>query len=86
MPELSEENGSLELLGLTAREAEVLAYVSIGKTNKDVGEILKISPRTVQKHLQRIYAKLGVETRTAAAARALAGKARAGKRGKSSDK
>jgi DNA-binding CsgD family transcriptional regulator len=55
-------------LGLTSREAEVLNWLSAGKTNRDIAEILGISPRTVNKHLERIYVKLGVETRSAAAA------------------
>jgi DNA-binding CsgD family transcriptional regulator len=55
-------------LGLTTREAEVLNWLSAGKTNRDIAEILGISPRTVNKHLERIYVKLGVETRSAAAA------------------
>jgi DNA-binding CsgD family transcriptional regulator len=55
---------------LTAREQEVLRWLSAGKTDRDIGAILGISPRTVHKHLQRIYEKLGVETRTAAVARA----------------
>jgi len=54
---------------LTSREQEVLGWLGSGKTDKDIGAILGISPRTVHKHLQRIYEKLGVETRTAAAAR-----------------
>ncbi len=62
---------SLESLGLSRREAEVLAWVAQGKTNADIGIIIDASPRTVGKHLERIYQKLGVETRTAAAARAL---------------
>ena len=57
--------------GLTPREREVLAWLAAGKTDRDIGEILGASPRTVQKHLQHIYEKLGVETRTAAAMRAL---------------
>lgn len=61
----------LEALGLTRREAEVLAWVAEGKTNAEVATILGLSPRTVQKHLEHIYLKLGVETRTAAAAHAL---------------
>jgi len=52
---------------LTLREAEVLFWVSKGKTNKDIGEILNTSPRTVNKHLEHVVEKLGVETRTAAA-------------------
>lgn len=56
---------------LTPRECEVLMWVAKGKTNRDIGEILSLSPRTVNKHLEHIFDKLGVETRTAAAAMAL---------------
>jgi DNA-binding NarL/FixJ family response regulator len=52
---------------LTTREAEVLLWISRGKSNRDIGEILDISPRTVNKHLEQIYVKLGVENRAAAA-------------------
>ncbi len=52
---------------LTLREAEVLYWVAKGKTNRDIGDILGSSPATVKKHLERVYVKLGVETRTAAA-------------------
>lgn len=52
---------------LTTREAEVLYWVSKGKINKDIGEILGTSPRTINKHLEHVFEKLGVETRTAAA-------------------
>src|SRR5580704_7838332 len=55
-------------LGLTTREAEVLWWLSKGKANRDIAQILGLSPRTVDKHLEQIYAKLGVENRTAAAA------------------
>jgi len=55
---------------LTAREREVLEWVAAGKTNRDIAAILGAGPRTIEKHLERIYEKLGVETRTAAAARA----------------
>jgi DNA-binding response OmpR family regulator/DNA-binding CsgD family transcriptional regulator len=55
-------------LGLTNREGEVLSWLSKGKTNRDIAQILGLSPRTVDKHLEQIYAKLGVENRTAAAA------------------
>jgi DNA-binding CsgD family transcriptional regulator len=58
--------------GLTCREGEVLAWVSWGKTNRDISAILGTSPRTVQKHVEHIFQKLGVETRTAAAAKVLA--------------
>lgn len=54
--------------GLTTREGEVLSWLSKGKTNRDIAQILGLSPRTVDKHLEQIYAKLGVENRTAAAA------------------
>jgi len=56
---------------LTAREAEVLYWVIYGKTNRDIGEILDSSHRTVNKHLEHVFEKLGVETRTAAAALAM---------------
>ncbi|MDD2811283.1 LuxR C-terminal-related transcriptional regulator, partial [Rhodoferax sp.] len=52
---------------LTPKEAEVLYWVVKGKTNRDIGDILGSSPMTVKKHLERIFAKLGVENRTAAA-------------------
>lgn len=55
-------------LGLTSREGEVLSWLSKGKTNRDIAQILGLSPRTVDKHLEQVYAKLGVENRTAAAA------------------
>jgi len=58
-------------LGLTRREAEVLLWVSYGKSSGDISEVLEISPRTVQKHLEHVYEKLGVETRSAAAAMAI---------------
>lgn len=55
---------------LTAREAEVLYWVVKGKINRDIADIIGSSPATVKKHLERIFAKLGVETRTAAASMA----------------
>lgn len=58
-------------LGLTSREGEVLSWLSKGKTNRDIAQILGLSPRTVDKHLEQIYSKLGVENRTAAAAMAV---------------
>jgi DNA-binding CsgD family transcriptional regulator len=57
---------------LTQREREVLHWLGGGKTDRDIAAILGISPRTVHKHLQRVYEKLGVETRTAAVVRAMA--------------
>ncbi len=64
-----EERSALQRAhGVTAREAEVLSWVSRGKSNRDIGEILNISPRTVNKHLEQVFVKLGVENRAAAAA------------------
>ncbi len=57
---------------LTVREREVLQWVAAGKTNAQIADILSASPRTVGKHLENIYAKLGVETRTAAVNRGMA--------------
>lgn len=61
----------LDPLGLSRREAEVLACVAKGKTDAEVAAIIGTRPRTVGKHLERIYQKLGVDNRTAAASRAL---------------
>jgi DNA-binding response OmpR family regulator/DNA-binding CsgD family transcriptional regulator len=55
-----------QFLGLTFREAEILMWISRGKTNKEVGMILGSSPRTINKHLEHIFEKLGVVTRAAA--------------------
>jgi CheY-like chemotaxis protein/DNA-binding CsgD family transcriptional regulator len=57
----------IALFRLTQREGEVLHWVIQGKTNRDIGDILGMSPRTVNKHLEHVFEKLGVETRTAAA-------------------
>lgn len=57
---------------LTPREGEVMHWLACGKTDADIAALLSISPRTVQKHLEHVYVKLGVETRTAAVMRALA--------------
>jgi DNA-binding CsgD family transcriptional regulator len=54
-----------------ARELQIVAWVAHGKTNAQIAELLWISPTTVRKHLENVYAKLGVRTRTAAAARFL---------------
>ncbi|WP_322105537.1 response regulator transcription factor [Paraburkholderia sp. J41] len=56
---------------LTVREAEVLLWVSRGKTNRDIGDILGMAPRTVNKHLEHLFRKLHVETRAAATALAI---------------
>jgi DNA-binding CsgD family transcriptional regulator len=63
-------NTAANTASLTPREREVLEWVAAGKTNRDIAAILGARPRTIEKHLERIYEKLGVETRTAAAARA----------------
>ncbi len=57
-------------LGLTRREADVLLWIVRGQSNAEIGASLRISPRTVKKHLEHVYRKLGVKTRLAAAARA----------------
>jgi len=68
------ETGEQDMLrrhfGLTARESDVLLWVARGKTNRDIGTILDLSARTVNKHLEQIYVKLGVENRAAAAVKA----------------
>jgi DNA-binding CsgD family transcriptional regulator len=58
----------VDLGQLTPREIEVLKWIAVGKRNGEIGTILQCSPRTVQKHVQNILHKLGVETRTAACA------------------
>lgn len=74
---MREESGSAAItllrdaFALTGKEAEVLYWVAQGKINRDIADILGSSPATVKKHLERIHTKLGVETRTAAAASAL---------------
>ncbi len=68
---LSEEEVLRDDLGLTTREAEVLVWIARGKSNQEVGEILLISPRTVNKHLERVFAKLGIENRASAASVAM---------------
>ncbi|MFN3233608.1 MAG: response regulator [Alphaproteobacteria bacterium] len=60
-----------QTFGLTAREAEVLLWIAQGKSNRDIGTILNFSHRTVNKHLEQIFAKLSVENRTGAAAKAV---------------
>lgn len=74
LTEDDQENNNNEFLrqhlALTQREAEVLTWIARGKSNRDIGEILGISPRTVNKHLEQIFMKLGVENRASAAAQA----------------
>jgi DNA-binding NarL/FixJ family response regulator len=66
----SEEVGiaPLQALGLSHREAEILTYVGRGKSSRAIGRVLVLEPATVRKHIERIYAKLGVHTRAEAAA------------------
>ena len=63
----TEEERLASAFELTLREAEVLLWITHGKSNKEIAEILDMSPRTVNKHLEQIFDKLGVENRTAAA-------------------
>ncbi len=60
-----------EQFAVTGREADVLLWIANGKTNREIGQILDMSPRTVNKHLEQIFKKLGVENRTSAAAVAI---------------
>jgi DNA-binding CsgD family transcriptional regulator len=64
---------ALRALGLTPRQAEVLRQVALGRTNEEIASALSLSRRTVQKHLEHVYARLGVTSRAAAAATAWAG-------------
>jgi len=67
----SKETSHIDLLvkhfHLTEREAEVLVWLARGKTNQDIGEVLGVSVRTINKHLEQVFQKMGVENRTAAA-------------------
>lgn len=68
------ESGAVTLqkeLNLTVRQSEVLHWLAEGKSNKEIARILDMGVRTVNKHLEQIFPKLGVENRTAAAAVAL---------------
>ena len=71
MGEGSREQILRETYRLTSREADVLIWIAAGKSNRDIGEILDISARTVNKHLEQIFVKLGVENRASAAAMAV---------------
>ena len=70
-PEVVPEEVLAEALGLTRREAEVLLWLSRGKSNRDIAVILGLSPRTVNKHLEQMFPKLNVENRASAAALAV---------------
>ena len=73
-----EENFLRQNFTLSAREAEVLLWIARGKPNKDISDILGISPRTVNKHLEQVFSKLGVENRASAAALAVGALAKRG--------
>ena len=66
----SNEERLATAFGLTGRESEVLFWLSLGKTNRDIADILKLSARTVNKHLEQVFQKMGVDNRTSAAVRA----------------
>lgn len=61
------DGGLKDRLHVSDREAQVLTWIAQGKSNRDIGEILGLSPRTINKHLERIFKKIGVENRTSAA-------------------
>jgi len=65
--QLADEAGALAGLGLTPREREVASWLSRGRTNQEIATILAMQPRTVEKHVEHVLLKLGVENRTAAA-------------------
>lgn len=69
--EEGQEDALRQSFGLTQRESEVLLWIARGKSNKDIGDILGLSPRTVNKHLEQVYTKLGVENRASAAIKAI---------------
>jgi DNA-binding CsgD family transcriptional regulator len=60
-----------ERFSLTGRESDVLLWIANGKTNREIGQILDMSPRTVNKHLEQVFRKMNVENRTSAAAAAI---------------
>lgn len=66
-----QEDSLRQHFSLTQRESEVLLWIGRGKSNKDIGDILGLSPRTVNKHLEQVYTKLGVENRASAAIKAI---------------
>ena len=58
-------------LAITYRESEVLLWIAHGKTNREIADILQMSPRTVNKHLEQMYPKIGATNRTSAASVAI---------------
>ena len=69
--EANQEDALRQHFRLTARESEVLLWIARGKSNRDIADVLSLSPRTVNKHLEQIYTKLGVENRATAAVKAM---------------
>ncbi len=69
--EAGQEQTLRDHFGLTVRESEVLMWIARGKSNRDIAQVLDISPRTINKHLEQIYTKLGVENRATAAIKAM---------------
>jgi len=65
--EQSKEELLAQEFGLTPREAEVLYWLTLGKTNRDISTILGLSARTVNKHLEQVFQKMGLDNRTSAA-------------------
>ena len=65
------DNSLSEQFHLTAREWEALHWITEGKRDREIAQIMGVSPRTAQHHVGSILHKLGVETRTAAARIAL---------------
>jgi DNA-binding CsgD family transcriptional regulator len=63
---------ALESLGLTRRQAEALRWIALGRRGPDIAKLMGLSPRTVEKHLQGAYEKLGVSGSSEAAATAWA--------------
>ena len=64
---ISDDEQLARTFALTTREAQVLLWLSHGKTNRDIAEILSLSARTVNKHLEQVFHKMGVDNRTSAA-------------------
>ncbi len=64
---MSNEETLQQAFNLTQRESEVLYWLTLGKTNRDISTILSLSARTVNKHLEQIFQKMGVDNRTSAA-------------------
>lgn len=63
----SNEETLQQAFNLTQRESEVLYWLTLGKTNRDISSILSLSARTVNKHLEQVFQKMGVDNRTSAA-------------------